>query len=236
MAKINELLAVVSSGARRNKYRVLIPVTDDSNLSRNMDILCHSASIPGRALTPVDVIVKGRKAQLVGETSLESTWEAIFYNTTNMEVRDYFLDWMEDMHSLKTPDDDNGGGVLGLDNLNKIVKAGRGIAADATAALDQINGLIDDPINALFGDPSYTPEYQREITIQQLGSGNSNDTYQVNLIGAFPINIATVEFDDSTAEISTTTVTFAYSDIIVGTIPKRSNAQILLGDSVGGLF
>jgi hypothetical protein len=49
--------------------------------------------------------------------------------------------------------------------------------------------------------------------IEQLDS-NGNVTFSTTLIGAFPINVSSVELTDETSEISTTDVTFAFTDII----------------------
>jgi len=231
MSKITDLIITANSGARKNKYRVLLPTGE---LASNMDILCHSTSIPGRILTPVDVMIKGKKTQIVGETALDGNWEATFYNTKDMKVRNYFTEWMEEMHTLQMPTDPNNG-VFGLEAINSSIASVKKVIADVENGINKVQSFIDDPINSLFGS-SDSPDYQRNIVIQQLGSSDLDISYEVTLIGAFPISIDNIDLDDSTAEISTTTVSFVYTDIKIGRVESQSTTSLFLGDEVGSLF
>jgi hypothetical protein len=75
-----------------------------------------------------------------------------------------------------------------------------------------IKDIIKNPTSLL---NSGTNTYQKDIKIEQLDN-DGNVTFYSTLIGAFPINISTVELNDSNSEISETTITFAFSDIEYG--------------------
>lgn len=200
---IQELLNIMHSGARKNKYRILLPVS--GTLSRNMDILCHNTTLPGRTLTPVEAVIKGHKVQLVGETSFEGTWEATFYNTTDMITRNYFINWMQEAHSNNLDTSMESTGILGE------IEA---FANDINASVNKVKNAYTDPIGTFLGGVGAGPLYQRDLTIQQL-DGEGNVTSAVTLIGAFPTNVGAVDLDDSTGDISTTSITFNYNDIKV---------------------
>ena len=219
---ISELLRSVSSGARKNKYRVSVPVLDKSegsNLSRTINILCTNANLPGRTLTPTELVIKGRKVQLKGETSFDGTWEMTFYNTEDMKVRSYFIDWMKEI----SPTNMNIGGLLGGVNAIKYlandVKSARSIA-------EGINNIVLNPLSAL----NLNPYYQRDIKVEQL-DGDENVQYELMIIGAFPITVNPIEYDDTIGEISQTTVTFAYTDIQYGGLVDGLTETVLGNDA-----
>jgi len=191
MAQVDNLISIITSGARTNKYRILIPGTN----SRDLSIVCTSTSLPGRVITPVDVVIKGKKAQLAGETQLEGSWGASFYNDSAMSSRIYFTDWMRTIHDLKTPatETDTLTNILGL--LNS------GLSRNVIA-----NEYVKQTLN------SFNKDYMQNINIQQLDHDN-NVVYEIQLVGAFPINIDQNDFNSQTGEVSQTNVTFAYSDI-----------------------
>jgi len=231
--KIAELVANINAGARTSKYRVLVP-TDDNDFSKNMDILCKGASFPGRAITPVDVVIKGKKTQITGETSLEGSWTMTFYNTTDMKVRIFFDNWIREMHTLQLPSPQNDG-LLGLENLNNLVGQANEFIQSYERNVSRVEGIISDPINTLFGAGGTFPIYQRDITVQQLASSDEDSTFELTLIGAFPTSIDTIELTDDGTGISETSVTFSYSDVLINR-QSPSSASILLGDNLGSLF
>lgn len=200
---INDLLSTIRSGARKNKYRLFLPV--DGELGKDMDVLCHASSIPGRTITPTEVIIKGHKCQLLGETSLDGVWEATFYNTEGMEARHYFLNWMNDIHS----NDLNA-------NVDYNPSAIAATILDVTRSFGKIKSIISDPVGEFFGTATHSPKYQRDIRIHQLDY-NGNSSFGVKLIGAFPTSVGAIDLDDSSGELSTTTVVFSYSDISIET-------------------
>ncbi len=216
---INQLMNTLQSGARKNKYRISIPILDKdlgSDLSRTVDILCTSTSLPGRVLTPVDVIIKGRKVQIRGETSFEGSWEMNFHNTENMELRAYFLKWMKEVHSTEM----NLGGIFG-DVPG--VSVAQDVAKGARSVIAGISNIASNPMGAL----NISAAYQRDIKIEQLDHLGEVQ-YELILIGAFPTSVGVVDYDDSVGEVSTTPVTFSYTDIQYG-----SQADNLLTAVVG---
>jgi len=232
--KIGELVRNIKSGARNNKYRVMVP-SDDNDFSKNMDILCKATSFPGRAITPVDIVIKGKKTQITGETSLEGSWTMTFYNTTDMKVRIYFDTWIRQMHDLQLPSPQNNG-LLGLDGLNDLVGQGAAFLESYERNVSRVAGILKDPINSLFGGGGTSPIYQRDITIQQLADSDSDSTFELTLIGAFPTSIDTIELTDDGTGISETSVTFSYSDVLINRQSPSSTASLLLGDNLGSLF
>lgn len=205
---ISELLRNVKAGARKNKYRVMVPVLDKgegSDLSKTINILCTNAAMPGRTLTPTEIVIKGRKVQLKGETAFEGTWEITFYNTEDLKIRSYFLDWMKEI----APTNMNIGGMLG--GVNAIKTLANNTKA-ARSMNEGINNIIANPLGAL----NINPYYQRDIKVEQL-SGNGEVEYEVMVIGAFPTTVSPIEYDDTAGgEVSQTTITFAYTDIQYG--------------------
>jgi hypothetical protein len=191
---VNELVNIIKSGARTNKYRVTIPIIE-SEFSKDFDLTVFSTSFPSKTIVPVEVMIKGRKVQMRGETSLENTWDVTFYNTDNLEARKVILDWMNQIHRNKW--DINQQNFL-TDTLDSIKNV-----------WDRVENIIEDPLN--FFEGGYI-HYQRDIIVEQLDQ-NGDPIFGTVLIGAFPINVSTVELDDSISDISKTTVTFAFNDI-----------------------
>lgn len=229
MSKINDLVNTLKSGARANKYRIIIPSVD---ISRSLDVMCHSASLPGRIITPVDVVIKGKKTQIVGETSLSGSWTANFYNDSGMVSRKYFTRWMEELHNLNIKD--NSGLLGGLGELGNTISQGINAADSIGQAVKEVKAIVNDPLQLLVR--THAPEYQKDIKVQQL-DGNNNVIFEATITGAFPINVEDISLDDSTAEISSTSVTFAFSDIVIGdSSVKRQALQSILGDNLGGLI
>ena len=210
MSTINELIHTIKSGIRTNKYRIIIPGPS----SRDLSIICHTSSLPGRIITPVDVVVKGKKTQVVGETSLSGSWTATFYNEEGMIARNFFSRWIEGLHSLDLNIDsgifsrtkkligDISGTVRILENL------------DVSSLIDSIIGVVQ------------SPSYQRDIKVQQL-DGEENVVFEVTITGAFPINIEDISLDASNSDLSSTSVTFAFTDIKIGNNSNNKLKNIL---------
>jgi len=97
--KIASLTKVLQSGARNNKYRIIHP-----DFGEELDILCKASSMPGREISTVDIIVKGRKFQMAGDTADEGTWTFETYNTEDFLIRDYFSKMLYNIHSPHAPD------------------------------------------------------------------------------------------------------------------------------------
>jgi len=225
VSKIKNLINTLKSGARSNKYRLLVPTIE---ISRSLDVMCHAAALPGRVITPVDVTIKGKKTQIIGETSLSGSWTVVFYNDSEMVARRYFTQWMEDMHSLALKN--QGGYFKGLDTLSGLALSEINSLKDA---VKEVKAIVKDHTQLLLS--GVAPEYQKDIKIQQLGN-SENIILEATIIGAFPINVEDIQLDDSTSEISSTSITFAFSDVIIGNSVEKQAAENILGDRLGGLI
>jgi len=191
---INKLLSKVQSGARTNKYRVIIPINQTS-FSEDIDFMAQNTTFPSRTITPVEVFIKGRKVQIRGETNLENTWDVTFYNSENMELRLLFLLWMQEIHKNQY--------IVASDNMiTKIGNMISGIKNTVTSLIENPLGLFDAGLI----------NYQKEITIEQINS-DGDTTFTTKLIGAFPINVSAIDLEDSNSDVSKTTVTLAFTDV-----------------------
>jgi hypothetical protein len=189
---IHELVNTLKEGARTNKYRLnLYTPIADSIEQKELDILVTSTTMPSKTITPVEVFLKGKKVQIRGETNIENTWDVTVYNTSDMKIRENMLRWMDIVHYNKW----KGTPATGIKSM-----------------VSGIKDVIKNPTSLL---NSGTNTYQKDIKIEQLDN-DGNVTFYSTLIGAFPINISTVELNDSNSEISETTITFAFSDIEYG--------------------
>jgi len=200
---ITELLSNLKDGARSNKYKVNIPFDDE-----DLNILVQTATFPGRTITPIEIYLRGRKVQLRGETNLENTIDISFYNTTDMKARKQIIDWMMIVHNNQYIP---GGSAFGQ------------IGSALTSIVSGVKNIINDPTSLLSsgGNP-----YQKDITIEQL-NGNGDVSYSATLIGAFPINVSTIEYDDSNSEITKTTVSFAFTEVSENRTGKTSVQDVL---------
>jgi hypothetical protein len=70
---------------------------------QEIDILCHSASNPGRGMGQVEVFLKGRKYQMAGDMSNEDSWTMTIYNTQDFLVRSFFLKVIAGIQNFNTP-------------------------------------------------------------------------------------------------------------------------------------
>jgi hypothetical protein len=151
----------------------------------------QSTTFPSKVQTPVEVFIKGRKVQIRGETNLENTWDVTFYNTKDMSARKSILEWMDIIH------------------YNQWFEGGNSYQGALDSIVSGIKNIMNDPFSLLNQGMN---KYQKNIKVEQL-DGYGNITYTCELIGAFPINVSSIELDDSNSEVSKTTVTFAFTDI-----------------------
>jgi hypothetical protein len=200
---ISELLNIVKAGARSNKYRILIPTPE----GKIFDILCTSTTLPGRNITPTEVVIKGKKTLIAGETQWAGTWQTSFYNDIEFSARVYFWLWMEVIHnpvitdytfdeymSKKLTHIDN---VI-LDKFNEI----ENIYNSIVNSFGNNNNIIGNTLSF----------YQIDLIVEQLDE-NEEGVHAYKLIGAFPVNVDDVQLNDSEGDVSQTSVTFAYTNI-----------------------
>jgi len=193
---VSSLISTIKSGARANKYRIIIPIMN-ANIVQDIDFTVQSSSMPGKTITPVEVYIKGRKIQMRGETNLENTWDITFYNKNDLSIRNLLISWIELIHN------------------NKYEVIERNPLSDIEESFDRIGDALDNTLGNPFGfNGENNLNYQKDITIEQLDQ-NGEAITKVLLIGAFPITVGPIELDDSNGNISTSTCTFAFTDIQV---------------------
>ncbi len=105
-SKIRDTLHTLQSGARTNKYRILL-----RDFGEDIDIVCNATTMPGRTLTTTEVFVKGRKYRLAAESEDEGTWEITFYNTPDLFHRRTFLSMLSNIHNFSIPQYLGGSGM-----------------------------------------------------------------------------------------------------------------------------
>jgi len=96
--KISETLSILRSGARNNKYRIIYPL-----FGKEIDILCHTSSNPGREIGTVDVFLKGRKYIMAGDMADDGVWALTIYNTQDFLVRSFFLKVIAGIQNFNAP-------------------------------------------------------------------------------------------------------------------------------------
>jgi hypothetical protein len=202
MSAIQQLLNTIPQHSKSNKYRVIINTMTDK-----LNILCTNTSLKGMQSTPVEAYYRGRRALLRGETQYDTTWTIEFYNNVDLGYRYKFLEWMRDMHKSRPYD---------ANKLEQAIPSGmlssvKNVFGNIKGAIDDVKEIFDDPMGVLLGTTNAA--YQGSIKVYQLDN-NGNEQYHQELVGAFPIDVSDVEYDDSNPEITKTTVTFAFTDII----------------------
>ena len=227
---ITHLINGVTQISKSNKYRIIINVVD----AEGIDILCTSASMNGMLSTPLDVWYRGRKAQVRGESGFNQTWSIEFYNNVDLGYRHKFIQWMRDIHHSR---------VNETGALEAAVPAGllgdiKSAYGNITKAVQDIKGVLADGGKGFLQGVAgvATPQYQGEAKIFQLDA-NGNESYHQTLVGLFPVEVSNVDFADNNQELTSTTVTFAFSDIIYADENGGTSVtEGLLGSTVAGLF
>ena len=95
---INNIKNAIKGGARSNKYRVYIERVGDAATA---DLLCKSASFPGKTIGEIEVWNQGRKFIVPGDTSFTNEWTLSFYNTEDHQLRLQFIKWMQEIDNFQ---------------------------------------------------------------------------------------------------------------------------------------
>jgi hypothetical protein len=195
--KLAELNSVIKSGARPNKYRVLFPYA-----GKEIDILCHEISSPGRSVGTVEVFLKGRKYILAGDRSDDNSTDITFYNDPGLQLRSLFLNLVNGIQPYYTP--------------NYVIST-----VDTPQTAETISGYLGQiqyNIGSLSTIPlteSTTPWYQTDIVIEQLDE-QMNVTSRNVLMDAFVSTVGDIQYSDETAgDITKTTVTITHNGTII---------------------
>jgi len=207
MSKIRELEAVLGSGARSNKYRVIFPY-----FGRELDIQTHDVTAPGRSLGIVEVYLKGRKYQLAGDRADEGVITLTFYNDPDMIIRKFFLQVIAGVQNFNVPNTVEGGVPQGGEFVGRL-------GQQALVAFDEIRSNFRSVTDLLRG-MSYRPQpgshsgpwYQSDIRVQQLNHNKDVSTEAV-YHSAFVTDVSAIDYQDEVGEVSTTTITIAYTGV-----------------------
>ena len=224
---ITKLLSTITQISKANKYRIFIDMPDIGDI----DILCTESKMNGLLSTPVDVWYRGRKAQMRGESSFNQTWSITFYNNVNLQYRHKFIAWMRQIHHSRV----NETGILEQAIPSGLLNSAKAAFGSITKAVNDVKNLIDDPgktLSSLVGGNA--PEYQGVAKIFQLDN-NAEESYHQELVGLFPIEVSDVGFSDNNSELTSTTVTFAFSDVIYNNEEGGGSlAESIFGSTLSG--
>ena len=157
--------------------------------------------------------------------SFEGSWTMTFLNTEEMKERTYFLKWIDEICNTNMDSQGLLGGLsVGGVSISELTRAGSGL-------IDMGANIASNPLAILGG---IQPTYQKDIKIEQLDFEEEGQM-AVRLIGAFPTSVGAIEYSETSGEVSSTTVTFSYTDVEVDD-PISTGVGAIFGDSVGSLF
>ena len=229
-SKIREVEAVLGSGARNNKYRVIFPY-----FGRELDIQTHDVTAPGRSMGVAEVYLKGRKYQLAGDRSDEGSITLTFYNDPHLIIRRFFLQVVAGIQNYNLPLTIDGAMP---DRGTDVMEIAGNIGQRAMIAFDEIRNNFKN-IGDLFqsltprtrenfhidlknhyskrGSGIYqsAPWYQTDIRVQQLDH-NGQVTAESVYHSAFITDVSTIDYQDEIGDVSTTTLTLAYTGASFG--------------------
>ena len=91
----DKIIKVLGDGARSTKYDIDFYHNDQKITNSDIGILCRTASVPNRQVTPISIKYKGRDVYIPGQTKYTGTYDCEFYCTESHNVRDYFERWQQ---------------------------------------------------------------------------------------------------------------------------------------------
>lgn len=215
-------------GLRKSKYLLEIPIPGAEGTSLN--ILCKSAGLPERNISVSEVMHKGRKYKLRGETDYIGTYEISILDDSNMKMRKLFDKWLRSVDNTKPKNS----GILGssfestLDEINSVIKSVNNIktAINTDFGASFFMGFLDKTL------ANAAPGYQTDINIWQL-SGSGDRVYGYKLQNAFPSSVGIVTLDDGEIDtLSEFSVVFAFSEFIPLTDTPTKIRDALIGDDL----
>jgi hypothetical protein len=65
--------------------------------SDNISILCKATSLPEKSVSTIDIMHRGHKFTVRGVAQFPGRWTATFYNTADLNLRQFFEGWMYEM-------------------------------------------------------------------------------------------------------------------------------------------
>lgn len=97
--------ALQTNGAKSDKFTIRFGTpAGDGSLTLGVDgpILCKSTSFPDKTIGAMDAWIQGRKLTLPGDTSFPEEWSVEFYNTSNHNLRQMFIEWMNKIDNYES--------------------------------------------------------------------------------------------------------------------------------------
>jgi hypothetical protein len=222
-------------GLRKNRYLLEIPVP--SVEGEKLNVLCRSAGLPERNITPSEIFHKGRKYIMRGETDFVGSYEVSILDDSEMNIRRTFDKWLKSVDNSKPANQgifSGGSYEEGVGNVLDNIKSGVAVANQAQDLIDNplqttgnfFLGLIDSGLNTPFA------QYQVDINIWQL-SGSGKKVYGYKLQNAFPTSLGTVTMgDEEENSLTEFSVVFSFSEFLAleGIDISEEIANTLLGD------
>ena len=246
MGKINDTLALIGAGARTNKFRVLYPVFGDeidiicnATSSPGRELGTTEVFVKGRKIQLAGEMADEGTWEMTIYNTPDLLHRRFFLKMIagihNFQTPDYIIDTGSISNSEL-----NGGtnlSVSGTANTSSGIADALGQISETVSkintaynsvktTIDSISRTAGDikaaingdlvSLETLVGSTGYgRPWYMQEIILQQL---NSKDQVSADTIlhNAFITNVGPIEYADTEGELSTTTITFAYSGISFG--------------------
>lgn len=92
----------IGEGARPNKYKIIMtPKGPGGTDGATIDTLAKSSSIPDVTVGTIDVWNQGRKLIVAGDVQYSGEWTVSFYNTSALELRKTFEQWVQQIDDAK---------------------------------------------------------------------------------------------------------------------------------------
>lgn len=120
----DKILKALGDGARSTKYDIEFYHNDQKITNDEVGILCRTASIPNRQVSPIAIKYKGRDIYIPGHTKYSGTYDCEFYCPENHNIRDYFERWQQGIEMRSKPavfnPKDSASALQGLNGLETI--------------------------------------------------------------------------------------------------------------------
>lgn len=212
MASIEDLKSrLISRGglASANQFGVVLPSKVGSTKlsgAKNNNILCKSATLPGRQITTLDRQI-GLYSEKIANGFLVEDVTLTFHLLNDYSVRKYFDAWMGAMVGHMTP---------AAPKEPEPPAEGEDAKPPAPKPLSRgAIGWKDDYVADIVIHQLKKPQVRvgfdlgpLDINLDMLGG----TVYSVKLIDAFPTNVSTIQLSDDLDGLVEVTVTFSYTN------------------------
>ena len=192
----------IGDGARAAKYMMTIDRLPGNSStwpvqSKSLSIMCKGAIFPGKNLTTITYLYKGRNIVIPSHVKYNQTFELTFYLNESHNARIAFSDWMQ-----------------GFDQSYESYYTGTNVGAANSAGKDIINSGSSFTENVR--DAKTDLDRMTSIKVAQLNFDNTQKTAEYIFHNCYPTAISDITTDaSSVGAILEYTVTFAYSHMLV---------------------